>query len=391
MDRVGTGPGLECRSCGAAVAVDTWGQCPECGGLLSVTAIEEERDAKPFEKAPRSMWDFDAWLPFDREAAVSLGEGGTPLLSAPDAAANFDVDQLLIKDEGQNPTGSVTDRELSMAVTAAKQLGVESGSLAAPGAAGQSFAAYAARAGLEGSVYLPARAPFTHKAMCNVHGIDLTVVPGRLSDAEAALQSERAQDSLGSPFGAFETPYRYVGASTLAFEIVAAMDEGLPDAVVVPTGDAVPLVGLYEGFQRLEAHEIIPQTPPLVAVQAAGCAPIVSAVTAGTPPQSVSVPDTICGELEVADPTGGTWAIQAIENTGGTVVSVTDEEILDAGGTIAQATGIEVSPDAAAGPAGVQALRENGFLSSSATVLTISTGTGGADVLKSHLDTRSSR
>ncbi|MFW5900359.1 MAG: pyridoxal-phosphate dependent enzyme [Halodesulfurarchaeum sp.] len=351
-----------------------------------MTPTERERDGESFENPSPSMWDFDAWLPLDRETAVSMGEGGTPLLSAPDPAANFGVDRLVLKDEGQNPTGSVTDRELSMAVTAAMELGVEAGSLAAPGAAGQSFAAYAARAGLEGSVYLPSRAPFINKAMCNVHGIELTVVPGRLDAATAALESERTQESLGYPFGAFETPFRYVGASTMAFEIVAAMDDGLPDAVVVPTGDTVPLVGLYEGFHLLETHEIISKTPPLVAVQPAGCAPIVDAVNAGNPPQPVSVPDTICGELEVADPAGGTWAIQAIANTGGTAVAVTDEEILDAGGTIARTTGIEVRPDAAAGPAGVQALRENGFLSRSATVLTISTGTGGADVLKSHLD-----
>lgn len=386
MGSLGAVSGLQCRICGTVIDPETIDdQCPECGGILTTIAEYTPSDSGPFESSPTSMWDFEALLPFDRSNAVSMGEGATPLVPVPELASRYDVDRLLIKDEGQNPTGSIVDRELSMAVTAAVELGVKTGSLAAPGAAGQSFAAYAARADLDGTVFLPARAPFKHKAMCNVHGIDLNVVQGRLAAAEEALQAGRDRDVSGYPFGAFETPFRYVGATTIAFEIAIAMGKKVPDAVVVPIGSGVPLVGLFEGFRLLEDHDLISNLPRLVAVQPAGCDPITTAVSSGETPEPVSVPDTICGELEVSDPSAGPWIMDAIEDTDGTAVSVTDEEILDAGVTVAQATGLELSPDAAAGPAGVQALRANGFLTGTDTVLALSIGTGGADLLKSHL------
>ncbi|MEF8771171.1 threonine synthase [Halodesulfurarchaeum sp.] len=376
---------MECRSCETVVDPEPiHGQCPECGGILTAIAEYDPPNAEVLESVPASMWNFDALLPFDRDSAVSMGEGATPLVQVPELASRFDIDQLLIKDEGQNPTGSIVDRELSMAMTAAVKLGEQTGSLAAPGAAGQSFAAYATRADLDGTVYLPARAPFRHKAMCNVHGIDLNVVQGRLAEAEKALQEGRDTDAGGYPFGAFETPFRYVGATTVAFEIVAAMDGDVPDAVVVSTGNGVPLVGLFEGFRLLAEHDFVPNLPRLVAVQPAGCAPIATAISSGEPPRPVSVPDTICGELEVADPSASPWIMDAIEETNGTAVSVTDKGILDAGVSVAQATGLELSPDAAAGPAGVQALCANGFFTGTETVLVLSTGTGGADLLKSH-------
>lgn len=385
MGSLGAVIGLECRSCGTVVDPEPIdGQCPECGGIFAAITEYDSPGAKVFESSPRSMWDFDALLPFDRNSAVSMGEGATPLVPVPELASRFGIDQLLIKDEGQNPTGSVVDRELSMAVTAAVELGEQTGSLAVPGAAGQSFAAYAARANLNGTIFLPARAPFKNKAMCNVHGVDLNVVQGRLTKAEEALQAGRDREVSGYPFGSFETPFRYVGATTIAFEIVATMEGDVPDAVVIPTGSGVPLVGVFEGFRLLAEHDLISNPPRLVAVQPAGCAPIATAISSGESPQPVTVPDTICGELEVPDPSAGPWIMDAIEETDGTAVSVTDEEILDAGVTVAQATGLELSPDAAAGPAGLQALRTNGFFTGTETVIVLSTGTGGADLLKSH-------
>ncbi|MDZ7850849.1 MAG: pyridoxal-phosphate dependent enzyme [Halodesulfurarchaeum sp.] len=313
-----------------------------------------------------------------------MGEGGTPLVSSPDLAEEFGIDQLWIKDEGQNPTGSVADRELALTVTAISRRGVEKASLAAPGAAGQSFAAYAARAGLDGSVYVPARAPFETKAMCNVHGIDLTVVQGRLGDVQAELATARKQGDIGHPIGAFETPFRYLGATTIAFEIVAQLPTP-PDVIVVPTGSGVTLVGIYEGLCTLEAHGILQKLPRLVGVQPSGCAPIVNAHRSGDSIRPVAVPDTVCGELEWADPDGGAWVLEAIEETKGTMVAVPDDDILEMGVEVARESGLELSPDAAAGPAAVEKLSESDRLESADSVVAVSTGTGGADLLRSHL------
>ncbi|MFW5922639.1 MAG: threonine synthase [Halodesulfurarchaeum sp.] len=376
---------FDCRSCGASFESDAVaGRCPNCGGLLRALHPDLTPPTGLFERMATSMWDFEALLPVDESDAVSMGEGGTPLVSAPNLAAEFGVDRLLIKDEGQNPTGSVTDRELALAVTALGNRAVDSGSLAAPGAAGQSFAAFAARAGMSGTVYLPSRAPFERKAMCNVHGIDLTVVRGRLPDAQTELRQARAANDLGQPVGAFETPYRYLGASTIAFELLAQLSTP-PDVIVVPTGSGHTLVGIYEGLRLLQAGGVLQDLPRLVGVQSTGCAPIADAYRTGNPVEQVAVPDTVCGELEWSDPDGGSWVLEAIEATNGTMVAVSDDTILDMGVTVARESGLELRPDAAAGPAAIEKLGSMGQLDPTETVLAVSPGRGGADLLRSRL------
>ncbi len=379
---------IGCRDCDRRLDPETdMSACPDCGGTLRAEWHVREDPAPALEGPENSMWAFDALLPFDRETAVSLGEGGTPLVSAPHLAADHDVDTVLIKDEGQNPTGSAVDRDMSVAVTAADQVGMTRGALVAPGAAGQSFAAYAARAGIDGSVYLPSRAPFDRKAMVNVHGIDLTVVRGRFEDAKAAFQSSVADTDLQMVFGAFESGWRPLGGATIAYELVADLDGSLPDVVVIPTGTGSLVVGIYQGFRQLQTRGLIDELPSLVAVQATGCAPITEAVIAQRSVEPVTHPDTICGELEVPNPRGVTHVREAIERTGGTAVSVTDEAILKAAVSVARQTGIELGPSAGAAPAGFGELTDGDLLDSSSTVVLISSGTGGADVLRNHVTT----
>jgi threonine synthase len=335
------------------------------------------------------MWDSDWLLPVDRGAAVTLGEGGTPTVAAPSLESSFDVENLLLKDEGQNPTGSIRDREVSLAVTAAVTAGVDRLSLADTGAAARSLAAYAARAGLEGSAVLPARARFDHKAMVNVHDLALTVVDGRLPAAEAAIQDARADGDSGIPLEPFKNPFRHVGARTLAQEIVASAP--LPDAILVPTGEGTTIVGLYEGLLRLQSLGAIERLPRLYAVQPTGCAPIAEAFHEQRPIEPIDRPDTVCGELEVPNPRGGEWVLDSLEATAGGAVAVSDDRILDAAVDAARSAGIEASPNGAAGLAGLEALREVGQIERSETVLAILTETGGADLLRSHAGVRDGR
>ncbi|EMA69292.1 pyridoxal-5'-phosphate-dependent protein subunit beta [Halorubrum aidingense JCM 13560] len=335
-------------------------------------------------------WRFDALLPFPAATAVSAGEGATPLVPTDRLADELDVDAVYVKDEGRNPTGTVLDRGLSVALTAvaaraADGQDVEPLACASPGNAGQSMAAYAGRADLRSYAFVPSRCAFSNKAMTNVHGGDMRVVGGRFPDAAAAVDEQLETDY--TDLGEFATPYRHDGVKTLAFELVADLGAA-PDAVVVPTGSGEVVAGIYKGFSELVRVGAIDAVPKIVAAQAAGCAPIAAAVERGLDePEPWSTPDTICGELEIADPAGGAAAIEAVTESGGTAVAVEDDDILASAVAVAQNEVMEMGVTGGAAPAGAWALAEDGFFDGDETVVLVNSDAGlkTPDVLRSHL------
>jgi threonine synthase len=335
-------------------------------------------------------WRFDALLPFPASTAISAGEGATPLVPTERLADELGVESVYVKDEGRNPTGTVLDRGLSVALTAvaaraADGQDVEPLACASPGNAGQSMAAYAGRADLRSYAFVPSRCAFSNKAMTNVHGGDMRVVGGRFPDAAAAVDEQLETDY--TDLGEFATPYRHDGVKTLAFELVADLGAA-PDAVVVPTGSGEVVAGIYKGFSELVRVGVIDAVPKIVAAQAAGCAPIAAAVERGLDePEPWSTPDTICGELEIADPAGGAAAIEAVTESGGTAVSVEDEDILASAVAVAQNEVMEMGATGGAAPAGAWALAEDGFFDGDETVVLVNSDAGlkTPDVLRSHL------
>ncbi|MCU4925638.1 threonine synthase [Halobacteria archaeon AArc-dxtr1] len=384
--------GLACLDCGA-LADDTepTSRCEQCGGLLDPTyeydAIEFDRAAAPSQSGD-SMWRYADLLPFERDTAVTLGEGATPLVECPSLADELGVERVLVKDEGQNPTGTIADRGLSVAVTAASQHGAETVALSDTGDAGQSAAAYAARADLDSQVYLPSRSGFATKAMVNVHGGEMSVVGGRLGDAREAYDEALAEHEEWSPLGAFETPYRHEGAKTLYYEIVEQLDWTTPDAVVVPTGEGVGLLGAYKAARECRDLGLVDELPALYAAQAAGCAPIAEAMEADRDdPEPVDHPDTICGEIEVPDPVAGSRLLEAVRETDGGAVATEDDAILEAAVAVAQGEGLEMAPSSAVAASGAWKLAEQSEFDGDETVVIVNAGAGikGADVLRSHL------
>ncbi|MFW5916918.1 MAG: pyridoxal-phosphate dependent enzyme, partial [Halorubrum sp.] len=338
----------------------------------------------------RGHWRFDALLPFPAETAISAGEGATPLVPTERLADELDVESVYVKDEGRNPTGTVLDRGLSVALTAvaaraAEGADVEPLACASPGNAGQSMAAYAGRADLRSYAFVPSRCAFSNKAMTNVHGGDMRVVGGRFPDAAAAVDEQLETDY--TDLAEFATPYRHDGVKTLAFELVADLGEA-PDVVVVPTGSGEVIAGVYKGFSELERVGAIDAVPKLVAAQAAGCAPVAAAIERGLDePEPWSTPDTICGELEIADPAGGAAAIEAVKGSGGTAVGVEDEDVLASAVAVAQNEVMEMGATGGAAPAAAWALKEGGFFDGDETVVLINSDAGlkTPDVLRSHL------
>ncbi len=320
---------------------------------------------------------FGSVLPFKPEVLVSLGEGATPLVSAPNLSDSWGLD-VLIKDEGRNPTGGIYDREMAVAVTAAREHEAATVSLPTTGNGGQSAAAYAARAGIDSHAFVPSRSSFDTKAMTNVHGGEMTVVGGRYPDAFEAFE----QDATGHSLAPFETPYRHEGVKTLAYELVSAS----PDAVVLPVSHGHWIVGIYRGFAELVSTGVLDSLPRLYAVQPEGCAPIVEAFETGRELTPIEHPDTICGSLEVPAPAGGDHAVTAITETDGGAVAVSDHALLDAALATTQA-GIPLSATGGTAIAGGETLAESGAFDGDERVVIVDPATANreTDLLRSRL------
>ena len=379
--------GLSCLDCGVDTDADSH-RCPSCGGALAPTYDDEslaaahERlfadDGTPRRPA-EGIAGFAPALPFDAGTLVGLSEGATPLLSCPDWTDEWGV-EVRLKAEGANPTGGTVDRQMALAVTAAREQGAEAVALPTTGAGGQAAAAYAARADLGASAFVPSRSSFDTKAMINVHGGEMSVVGGRYPDAVTAFADRRGSAHSLAPF---ETPYRHEGAKTVAYEL-AACD---PDAVVYPTSHGIGLVGLHRGFRELAATGVVDEVPRLYAAQPGGCAPVVEAWADGdTAVDPVEYPDTIVGGLEVPDPAGGTHALDALAATDGGAVAVGDDALQDAALSAAQA-GLPVSATGGTAVVAGATLAEQGAFGDGETVVVVDPATANreTDLLRSRL------
>ncbi|MEZ3142634.1 pyridoxal-phosphate dependent enzyme [Halobaculum sp. MBLA0143] len=391
--------GLDCADCGRRHDPGTHGRC-DCGGVLSPAY-----DPSPATVARGVADAAAAPLPFSRGERLSAAEGDTPLVTAVPLADEMGVASLAVKDEGRNPTGTVYDRGMSVAVTAAREAGTEPLALAAAGNAGQSAAAYAGRAGLRSYAFVPSRTAFSNKAMVNVHGGDMRVVGGRFGDAAAAVDDQLAADYYS--LSAFDTPYRHDGAKTLAYELVAdfareqtddplvdgpaveaAAPLATPDAVVVPVGTGELLVGLERGLAELDDADLLASLPTVVAAQPAGCAPVATAWEADADAtEPWEGPDTIVGELEIPDPAGGDLALSALSDLSGTAVAVSDDDALESAVTAAQTTVLEVGGAGGVALAAAWELADDGDLAADDDVVVVNPDAGvkTPDVLRSHL------
>jgi len=381
MERTEAFAGLSCPACGAAAGADA-GRCPDCGGPMEPTYNEAAVDADALAvDRPASMWAFAPALP--PADPVTAAEGGTPLVDAGGLGDELGVGRLLVKDEGRNPTGSVVDRGMSLAVTAARDAGADHVVLPSAGNSGQSAAAYAGRAGLTAHAFLPSRAPFSKKAMVNVHGGDMRVVGGRYGDAVAAFAD---RDGSWRSVRAFDSPYRHEGAKTVAYEVAADLGWTAPDAVVVPVSTGATLAGIAKGFRELRAFGLLADAPRLVAAQPAGCAPVVAAAGRGDAEiEPWETPDTIVGELEIPEPPGGGRALSALAEFDGLAAAPDDDDSLESAVALAGRATVEVG--VAGGVAAAAAWELADSFDDDDTVVLLNTESGGKtpDLLRSHL------
>lgn len=321
------------------------------------------------------MWAYRDALPVpDGAEPVSLGEGGTPLINAIKIAERAGLKELYVKYEGTNPTGSFKDRGMTVGVTIAKLVGAEAIVVASTGNTSSSAAAYAARAGIKSIVILPKGKVAKGKLSQSIlHGSFIIEVEGSFDDALKAVMKIAKETGKVYPLNSFN-PWRLEGQKTIAYEIVAQLQR-VPDAIVVPVGNAGNISAIWKGFKELKEWGIISKLPRMYGAQAKGAAPIARMFEYGQRDFSpVNNPETIATAIRIGNPVNWPKAVRAVRESGGTVISVTDEEIMKAQEDLARLEGIGVEPASAASIAALRRLRELGHLRESDITVAIATG-----------------
>jgi threonine synthase len=375
---------LECSACGKKYDASVEQHLCTCGKPLLVRYDLRRAAAtltlESLKNRPRTLWRYAEVLPND--PPVSLGEGMTALVHAERLGAAIrcgqgSLQRLYIKDEGLNPTGSFKARGMTAAVSRAKQLGAKA--LAAPtaGNAGGALAAYAAAAGIPAVIVMPADTPSANVMECQAFGAKVVKLNGLISDCGKYV-AERKDREGWYDVSTLKEPYRIEGKKTMGYELWEQFGGKLPDVIFYPTGGGVGFIGMCKAFDEMqEMGWIGAERPRMVAVQAEGCAPIVRAWEAHqNSAQFFENAATVASGLRVPGPLGDFMILSMLRQTKGTALTVTDEEMLDAGRELASLEGIFAAPEGAATVSAVRKLAASGWIKSEETVVLFNTGTG---------------
>ena len=374
---------LECGACGREYeARRLHNLCTECGKPLLVR-YDLKRAAGSLTKESlrgrrADLWRYREVLPVERdENIVSLGEGWTPLLRAERLGERVGLAQLFVKDESQNPTQSFKARGMSAAVSMAKELGARKLAVPSAGNAAGALAAYSARAGLEAFIFMPKDTPRANVVECEQTGAHVRLVDGLITDCGAEVA--RLKDAEGwFDVSTLKEPYRVEGKKTLGYELAEQLDWELPDVIVYPTGGGTGLIGMWKAFDEMEQLGWIgSERPRMVTVQAAGCAPIVRAFEEGKRfADEFPNAATVASGLRVPRAVGDFLILDALKASGGTAVSVTDEELLAATREIGAAEGLFCAPEGAACLPALRKLLAAGEIREDERVVLFNTGAG---------------
>ena len=373
---------LECSRCHGATSIDGLrATCEACSGVL-LARYRLAEAARTLTRESLKERRFDQWryaevLPGAQEI-VTLGEGLTPLHHATFIGRSLGLERLYVKDESVNPTGSFKARGMSVAVTMAKRGGARRLALPSAGNAGGAAAAYAALAGLAVDVYLPADTPRPFLLEAEVHGASVHLVQGDIADCGARMR-EQGESEGWFDLSTMAEPYRVEGKKTMGYELAEQLDWELPDVIVYPAGGGTGLIGMWKAFLELEQLGLVRGScrPRMVAVQAAGCAPIVRAFAAGA--SSVErwlAPQTYAAGLRVPAPRGDRLMLEVLRASQGTALAVEEHEMARGQLELARGEGIFAAPEGGAALAAARRLVEERFIARDARVVLFNTGSG---------------
>ncbi|WP_414469376.1 threonine synthase [Methanobacterium sp. ACI-7] len=364
---------IRCITCGAEYDVnEIIYTCSQCDSVLEVVCRPEvSKDI--FDCRKSTMWKYKEFMPVDPSKIVSLEEGGTPFCKCDKLGEKLGVD-LYVKVEGSNPTGSFKDRGMSVGITKAMELGVDTVGCASTGNTSASLAAYAARAGLRCVVLLPSgKVALGKLAQAMFHGAEVLSVKGNFDEALEAITALALQGKLYLLNSV--NPFRLEGQKSIGFEIVDDLGWKSPDRIVLPVGNAGNISAIWKGVSEFHEAGFIEELPMMTGIQAEGAAPIVQAIRENKKDIiPFENPETVATAIRIGAPVSAKKALAAIYESSGCAETVTDEEILNAQKLLARTEGIGVEPASAASIAGLITLVENGEVDKNEQVVCIVTG-----------------
>jgi len=380
--------GLHCIKCGKEYeAVPERYLCDDCeDGILDVDydyqQIKDDWSKEDLKADPdKRIWRYGPLLPIlpDTEKP-KLSVGNTPIYRSQVLAEDFGIGELIIKDDGLNPTGSLKDRASAMAVVKAQEAGAETVACSSTGNAASSLAGNIASMGgrMNAVIFVPDRAPAGKLAQLLVYGADVVSVQG--SYEEAFYLSAEAIEKWGwYNRNAAINSYLVEGKKTVSLEMAEQLNWEMPDWVVYSVGDGCTIAGAYKGLYDLKQIGFIDKIPKLLGVQAEGCAPITEAFRSGEE-LVVTAEETIADSIAVGKPRNWIKAVRAVRDSKGEMINVSDEEILEMMKILGRKTGVFGEPAGVAGMAGLKKAAAEGLIGSDESAAVVITGNGLKDV-----------
>jgi len=377
--------GLKCVVCGETYSIDVQYTCPKCGmdGILDVLydydKISKVLNAETLRYRPYNHWRYRELLPIPSDATLPpLQIGWTPIHEAPKLAQHLGISKLYLKDDGRNPTASFKDRASSVGVIKALELGYDTVACASTGNAASSLAGLAASVGLRSFIFIPEHAPEPKVTQLLIFGATVLKVKGTYADAfDLCMQACERYGWYNRNSGI--NPYLVEGKKTAGLEIAEQFSSSLPDWVVFSVGDGCTIAGAYKGLVEMHRLGFADKVPRMLGVQAEGARPIVDAFLSKTDLKPMPA-NTIADSIAVGKPRNWRKAIRAVTESNGTMVTVTDKEILDAMRYTARLGGVFGEPAGVAGVAGLKKAIAQGIIKSDESAVAVITGNGLKDI-----------
>ena len=371
---------LKCSNCQKSYSlyeVNTYAVC--CNKPLVVTYdLHAGLPKIQKQNLPGNMWRYAAMLPVLQQSnIVSLGEGITPVFALRNLAGKFGFSELLMKDESGNPTGSFKARGISVAVSKAKEFGIQNCIIPTAGNAGGALAAYCAKAGIACTVVMPTHTPKVFKDECDLYGAKLILVDGLINDCAKKVMELNAGNDFFD-MSTLKEPYRLEGKKTMGYEIAEQMNWHLPDVIMYPAGGGTGLIGIWKAFKEMQAMGwITGPLPRMIAVQSENCAPLLFALKDKINWKENFTPrPTKANGLAVPYPFGMDMMLKVLQESGGTACAIAEEDIIDGVKEIAKTEGMLISPEGAATFKALIKLNRSGIINTDEKVLLLNTGSG---------------
>ena len=374
---------LKCISCNTEYPLEPLYECKVCGGILEVTFDYDGYNIDSLRNPCEELHRED-YLPIEKENYIYNGEGNTPLIKSYRLGKNLEINDLYLKLEQCNPTGSFKDRPVSVGVSKAIEFGYDKLVVASSGNGAAAVSSYAAKAGLKARILVPESTPKEKVYQAIFYGSDVTRVEGVYSDSFNLAKKMGENEELYNLTTTFLNPYTVEGDKIVSYELYKQLKGRVPDYIFVPIGAGPLLVGIYKGYKELLNFGLISKMPMMVGVQAEGCSPIARAYLSGENEViSDDNPKTIAGGI-CDGLTGyskdGTYTLNIIKKSKGFAIFVSDTEILKSQSELAKYEGVFVEPSSAATIAAINKSIQEKRLRKEDLLVSILTGHGLKDM-----------